>query len=82
MDIWTIVGALGVGLVAGGVVGVSGRQKYRRLAAIAPGWLVLGICLLGVKFYGDYEKARTPLSPEKALESATKTLIKRLPKSD
>ncbi|CAN5880358.1 hypothetical protein BH11PSE3_BH11PSE3_43990 [soil metagenome] len=57
--------------------------KWRTLeTVVAPSCLALGLCLLGIKFYADYEKARTPLSPHKAFENATKRLMKRLPTSD
>ena len=38
--------------------------------------LVAGICLLIVATYADYQKLRTPLSPDKALEKAMENLRK------
>jgi len=94
-DIAVYVGALGVGLISGGVIGLVGRRKRRKLAAagdedakrkfeeyrtletiVAPLLLVVGVCLLGVKAYADYQTALTPVSPEKALERAMKSFPK------
>jgi hypothetical protein len=95
METITIVGAIGVGLIAGGGSGILGRRRRRKLAAagdedaksklekwqtletvVAPILVVAGFCLLSVKFYFDYQEARTPMTPEKALERAFKNLPK------
>jgi heme/copper-type cytochrome/quinol oxidase subunit 2 len=84
------VGFLAAGVAA--IFGRSRRRRLasagdedakRKLArrrtvetVVAPIFVVIGIGILSVKFYADYEKARTPLSPEKALERATRSLTK------
>jgi hypothetical protein len=58
-------------------------EKWRTLhTVVAPVFLAIGICMLAVKFYADYQKALTPLSREKALERATKNLMNRPPISN
>ncbi|HEX9556484.1 MAG TPA: hypothetical protein VF991_08320 [Reyranella sp.] len=55
----------------------SKLEKWQTLeTVVAPILVVVGLCMLAVKFYADYQAALTPLSPDKALERAVKSLPK------
>ena len=52
-------------------------EKWRTLeTVVAPGLIVVGLCMMAVKTYADYQTLRTPLSPDKALERALKSFPK------
>ncbi len=72
------LGPVGVGLIVGGVLAVRLRRKKLEKSStiekmVGPIMLAIGICLVIAKGYGDYQEARTPLSPDKALDRAMKS---------
>ncbi len=89
METSTIVGIIGITMITYGVSEVFGRRRLRKLAAAGDAdaraklekkptvpivILVAGHCLLFAAAYFDYQKYRTPLTPEKALERAVRNL--------
>ena len=67
-------------LAASGDEKAKAELKKWRIAdtVVAPILIVAGVCLLALQFYLDYQKAQSPLPPDKALDDA----LKRLPKSN
>jgi hypothetical protein len=89
METNTIVGIVGVGMIAYGATEVLGRRRLRKRAAgddadaraklekkptVPLIILVAGHCVLLAAAYLDYQRLRTPLTPTQALDRAVRNL--------
>lgn len=89
MDTTTTIGIIGSTMIAYGVSEIFGRRRLRKLAAAGDAdagtklqkkpmvpliVLVAGHCLLLTAVYLDYQRLRTPLTPEQALDRAMRNV--------
>jgi|GEM_PF-2062041 len=89
METSAIVGIIGITMITYGASDVLGRRRLRNLAAAGDAdartklekkrtvpliVLVAGHCFLFFAVYSNYQKARTPLTPEQALDRAVRNL--------